>query len=192
MTYITWVAALMITGYWLFQIRVRKDYQNKGKLSPVSSLLELLFFAFHANMMYAFIPVSWGRLPPLSEHPFLHDLSLISIILGLFILAVSMVPLGFQRTMGLRSIHLQTRGLYRISRNPQVIGYSFLLIGYVISYFSMYSIGWLAVFIINILWMIRAEEEFLHKRFGEEYESYCRKVPRFLDARSFRNLMELI
>ena len=190
MTYVIWTVILMISGYWLFQVQVRKDYQKKDKLSWVPSLLELLFFAFHASMMYVFIPVAWGFLPPLSSHPLIHTLSLTGIIAGLIIVGASMIPLGFLGTMGLRSPRLKTSGLYHISRNPQVIGYSLILIGYIISYFSLYSIGWFVIFFINIHWMIHVEEEYLKKMYGEEYEKYCRQVPRFLDERSFRNFFK--
>jgi protein-S-isoprenylcysteine O-methyltransferase Ste14 len=188
MTYVIWVMTLMIAGYWLFLIQVRKDFQKKQKLSFISSFLQLLFFVFHASMIYVFIPVTWGHLPPLSEHILIHALSFMCIIAGLIIVAASMIPLGFQRTMGLRSMQLKTSGLYHISRNPQITGYAFVLAGYVISYFSLYSSGWFIIFFINIQWMIHVEEEYLKKMYGDEYEKYCRQVPRFLDVRSFRNI----
>jgi protein-S-isoprenylcysteine O-methyltransferase Ste14 len=187
-TYAIWAVVLIGSGYWLFRVHVRREYQNLGRLSIYSSFLELIFFAFHANMMYAFLPVSWSRIPPLSGNPILHAVSLICIILGFIILAVSMIPLGFRRTMGLKSKGLKTNGIYRLSRNPQVIGYSLLLIGYVVSYFSMYSLGWYILFGINIHWMVTAEEEYLGKLYGETYENYCLEVPRYLSAKSFRNI----
>ena len=160
----------------------------RGELTLQSSFLELVFFAFHAIMMYVFIPVTWLKLPPLSNHPVWHIVSLISILLGLIILGASMVPLGFKRTMGLKSSNLKTNGLYKISRNPQVIGYSFVLTGFIISYFSVYAIGWFVLFGINIHWMVLSEEEYLKKKYGEIFEAYLREVPRYLDARSFRNI----
>lgn len=187
-SYLIWTASLMVSGYWIFQRQVRKDYQKKEKLSYSTSFLELLFFAFHANMIYVFIPVAWGSIPPLSEKSILHALSVICIFVGLAILLASMIPLGFQRTMGVESRQLKTSGLYKFSRNPQVVGYSIMLITYVFSYFSLYSIGWIVIFFINIHWMIQAEEEYLQKIYGEDYVKYCRKVPRYLDIRSFRNL----
>jgi len=190
MTYIIWAVALMISGYWIFRIQVRGDYQKKGKLSFLSSFLEFAFFAFHANMMYVFIPVSWGRLPPLSGHPLWNLVSLVCIIVGLIIVATSMIPLGFGRSMGLQSRRLKTNGLYRLSRNPQLIGYSILLIGYIISYFTLYAIGWFILLWINIHWMIISEEEHLVKVYEDEYEDYCRKVPRYLDTRSIRNIFK--
>jgi protein-S-isoprenylcysteine O-methyltransferase Ste14 len=190
MTYAIWAAVLVGSGYWLFRIHIRQEYLRKGKLSFYTSFLELIFFAFHANMFYVFIPVSWGRLPPLPEHPFLYVLSLICIIPGLIILAISMIPLGFNRTMGLKSTGLKRNGLYRVSRNPQVIGYSLLLIGYVLSNLSIYSIFWFILFFINIQWMILSEEEYLTQLYGEEYDEYRRKVPRYLDGRSFRNIFK--
>lgn len=186
LTYAVWAVVLVFSGYWIFRIQIRRDYQYKGKLSLFTSFLELAFFAFHANMMYVFIPVSWSKLPPLSNHPFWHFVSLLAIVIGLIIVGASMIPLGFKRTMGLKPSRLKTNGLYSFSRNPQVIGYSLLLIGYIISYFNFYSIGWLVLFGINIHWMVLSEEEYLKKKYGLAYDEYMLKVPRYLSVRSFR------
>ena len=186
LTYAVWAVVLVFSGYWIFRIQIRRDYQYKGKLSLFTSFLELAFFAFHANMMYVFIPVSWSKLPPLSNHPFWYFVSLLAIVIGLIIVGASMIPLGFKRTMGLKSSRLKTNGLYSFTRNPQVIGYSLLLIGYIISYFNLYSIGWLVLFGINIHWMVLSEEEYLKKKYGLAYDEYMLKVPRYLSVRSFR------
>jgi protein-S-isoprenylcysteine O-methyltransferase Ste14 len=40
--------------------------------------------------------------------------------------------------------------------------------------------GWLVLFATMANLMILAEEEHLHKIYGEEYERYCKQVPRYL------------
>jgi protein-S-isoprenylcysteine O-methyltransferase Ste14 len=64
---------------------------KRGKLSPVSALLEFVFFALHANSMYLFVPVKWPNLPPLAKDTMLYYPSLIVMTLGFisFVFAIS-------------------------------------------------------------------------------------------------------
>jgi protein-S-isoprenylcysteine O-methyltransferase Ste14 len=72
-----------------------------------------------------------------------------------------------------------TRGLYRISRHPQVVGAGLVLLG------ASIAIGsWAAV----ILWMLGhlfghwgllAEEEACLKQYGDSYREYLQRVPRY-------------
>jgi protein-S-isoprenylcysteine O-methyltransferase Ste14 len=173
-------AGLVIAGILLFRFRVRSDYLRRGRLSPFSSFMELLFFALHANMIYLFIPVKWPDLPALTQDPVWYYPSLILIITGLTIVSGSLIPLGYLRTMGLKSRELKTGGLYRITRNPQVIGYYLILAGFFLSYPSVYSAGWIFIFGIVIHLMIITEEEYLSTIYGKKYEEYMKRVPRYL------------
>jgi protein-S-isoprenylcysteine O-methyltransferase Ste14 len=142
--------------------------------------MEFIFFALHANSMYVFIPVKWPDLPPLADEAVLYYPSLLFIIIGLIVVITAMIPLGYFRTMGLRSKKLKTSGLYNLTRNPQLIGYYLILIGFAVSYLSVYAVGWIIIFGISAHWMINTEEEYLLKIYGEEYEKYCKRVPRYL------------
>ena len=176
------LAALFLlgSGFVLFRYLVRNDYLKKGKLSPVSATLEFVFFALHANSMYLFIPVKWPNLPPLAKTTLLYYPSLFLIILGLVVVFIAMIPLGYNRTMGLKSKNLKTNGLYKFTRNPQLIGYYMLLIGFAFSYPSFYSAGWIIIFGIITHLMVITEEEYLLKIYGEKYKHYCKHVPRYL------------
>jgi protein-S-isoprenylcysteine O-methyltransferase Ste14 len=178
--YIIGSVFLLISGYFLFRVLVRNDYLKKGRLSYFTSFLELLFFALHANFFYVFIPVKWPNLPSLAENQFQYFSSLFWMTTGLAILLLSLLPLGFFRVMGLKSHRLKTTGLYKYSRNPQVIGYFLILIGFSISYPSLYSLGWLIVFSIVVHRMVLTEEEYLEKKYKDIYSDYRLKVPRYV------------
>ncbi|HUI26310.1 MAG TPA: isoprenylcysteine carboxylmethyltransferase family protein [Candidatus Kryptonia bacterium] len=75
---------------------------------------------------------------------------------------------------------LVCEGFYAHSRNPMYVGNFLLLGGLAVIYNSrwVYLIA-MPLFIGGIMSIIRAEEGFLHEKFGAEYEDYCRRVNRF-------------
>jgi len=86
---------------------------------------------------------------------------------------------------------LVCEGFYAHSRNPMYVGNVLLIVGLAIIYnsFWIYLIG-LPVVLGGILSIIRAEEDFLAGKFGDEYEEYCHRVNRFLPSlRGLRSTM---
>jgi protein-S-isoprenylcysteine O-methyltransferase Ste14 len=79
---------------------------------------------------------------------------------------------------------LVTDGPYAITRNPMYVGMAGLLAAHALG-----RGGWLtplpvAAFVAVIdRVQIRPEEEALRRKFGEEYDSYCARVPRWLGPR---------
>ena len=55
------IAALLLVGCaWIvFRIFVRRDYRNRGKLTPLSALLELLIFSACFAFPYTYNPADW-------------------------------------------------------------------------------------------------------------------------------------
>jgi protein-S-isoprenylcysteine O-methyltransferase Ste14 len=76
---------------------------------------------------------------------------------------------------------LVCEGIYAHSRNPMYVGNFLLLAGLVMIYHSLavYLVAF-PVYLLGIWTIIKSEEEFLAKRFGRDYEDYCRRVNRFL------------
>ena len=89
----------------------------------------------------------------------------------------------FRATIGLGD-KLITRGPYRYSRNPQYIGDSLNIAGYILlmNSWMVGIIGILGV-VLNLLAPF-TEEPWLEDRFGDDYRDYKRRVPRFLGCRT--------
>ncbi len=170
---------ILLFSFIVFRIIVRHDYLRKGRVSFISLLLEIAVFGLHANFLYFFTPEKWPALPSLSENPLIYYISLLFILLGLAIVFISMASLGYFRTMGLKAKELKTNGIYRLTRNPQIIGYALFLMGFALSYPSLYSLLWLITYGIIAHLMVLTEEEFLQKIYGKEYQDYCNRVPRY-------------
>ena len=109
-------------------------------------------------------------------------IGIIIISLGLLIDLWGTIVLGtnFRIELPKEEISLITTGIYRLMRNPIVMGVYLLLFG---SFFIIPTVLSMIFLIANVLTFdskIRDEEKFLAKRFGEEYKNYRIKVGRYL------------
>jgi protein-S-isoprenylcysteine O-methyltransferase Ste14 len=77
--------------------------------------------------------------------------------------------------------HLVVRGVYRYVRNPMISGVLFVLLGEVLITASLPLFG-LFLFggVVNAVYIPLVEEAGLVKRFGDEYRTYKRNVPRWI------------
>jgi protein-S-isoprenylcysteine O-methyltransferase Ste14 len=173
--YVVCSILFLLFSFFVFRIVVKNDYHKKHKLSISSYLLEIVVFALHANMMYLFVPASWP------------DSTIIQLVLfyfilvaGIIILLIAWFGLGTATSFGLDKGGLKTTGIYKYTRNPQLVGYGLVLISIVVLYPSWYSVGWFIQYVLISYFMIQSEEEFLSLRYGKNFEDYCKKVPRIL------------
>jgi protein-S-isoprenylcysteine O-methyltransferase Ste14 len=104
------------------------------------------------------------------------------IVAGFSITFYGYFDLGIENTYGADE-NLVTNGLYRYSRNPQyvasIIGYA----GIAIAAGSWIVWGLAAMAVLNYALMPLAEEPWLRKTFGDEYDEYMRTTPRFISLR---------
>ena len=178
--YLVYSVILLLSSFLVFRVIVRNDYLKNSKLSPVSYSLEFIVFAAHANLLYLFVPVKWPDLPSLPENLTLKIFFLGILCLGLVILIIAWFGLGSGRSFGQDKNKLNTRGIYKYSRNPQLVGYGIILLGFALLFISWYTLGWFVQYLVISYFMIRSEEEFLNLRYGEEYKKYCSAVSRVI------------
>ena len=101
------------------------------------------------------------------------------------------VDLGEEETRG-RIGELRTDGIYRYTRNPQVVGFVAAFAGTALLANSVLA-GALAVMVA--VWLpltIVAEEPWLREQYGEAYVEYCRDVPRFVGLRTVRRVVAVL
>ena len=180
---ILFLAFLLLSfAYFVFRRIVRRDYLERGKLSPLASMLQLLVFSVYFFFPHLFNPPEWAWFWKLSssETRYGQLIGLVIICIGFLVAFGTMAWFGIGKAFGLNVDGLTIQGPYKISRNPQVLGGYLLVIGTAIQWLSIYSIGWILMYAIIIHWMVMTEEEHLSQIYGEEYEKYCSKVPRYL------------
>jgi protein-S-isoprenylcysteine O-methyltransferase Ste14 len=178
-------AALLILGmaYITFRVICRRDYRNKGKLGWFASCMEFVVFALHANSAYMFLPASWPELPKLPDKKLQVFVGLGLAAIGFLLLVYAMSYLGLKKAFGQKVDGLNQTGVYRLTRNPQIVFYTILLVGFVMIWLSWHSIVWLILYFIIAHMMVITEEEHLRDVYAESYEQYCRQVPRYLFIR---------
>jgi protein-S-isoprenylcysteine O-methyltransferase Ste14 len=76
---------------------------------------------------------------------------------------------------------LVVKGLYRFVRNPMYVGVAWFVAGQAIVFGSIPVVIYIAgVWLCFHLFVMIHEEPTLRRKFGAEYEEYCRRVPRWL------------
>lgn len=108
-----------------------------------------------------------------------HAGGVLMLAVGIIGSVVSISQLGRERTEGVET-SLKTDGLYRYSRNPQVVANIVTIVGYLL---VMGTTAVVAVGVTGVIWLLLmpfAEEPWLEDEFGEEYVQYREDVPRYL------------
>ena len=181
-TYLLSAFFLLFAAYMIFRIFVRRDYLQHKQLSFASTTLESLIWLPFFLFPYIYNPRSWPAFWVLeADLPvFLIYAGAILIILGLIMGLTAMAWLGFRRAFGRQVDRLVQTGFYSLSRNPQVVGFTPLILGIALRWSSWYAAGWLLLYAAMIHMMVLTEEEHLKDVFGEEYVQYCSHVPRYI------------
>lgn len=180
-------AGLLMAGAWLvFRVFVRRAYRQKGRLGPLSSALELLVWAGYFAFPYVYNPPEWVSFwsteVPVGQT--LRSLGIGTILVGFAVAFGTMLWFGIGRAFGLQVTGLIQSGPYRLSRNPQLVGGSLLVLGAAVLWPSWYALGWIALYALIAHIMVLTEEEHLRNRFPAEFDRYCRLVPRYVGLRT--------
>ena len=86
-------------------------------------------------------------------------------------------------TSGVGGSYLVISGPFGYVRNPLYIGNILMYLGIGIMSLSLFpylQFGALVFFAVQYNLIVREEEKFLRKEFTDDYENYCKNVPRFI------------
>jgi len=97
------------------------------------------------------------------------------------------LDLGQDETTGLEG-ELRTGGWYRYSRNPQYVCYIAAMAAFAVLAATPLAVALCAVALPVWFVLPFAEEPWLRGQYGEAYERYAERVPRFLGVASLRAL----
>jgi protein-S-isoprenylcysteine O-methyltransferase Ste14 len=126
---------------------------------------------------------NWGINLSLFNPPsFAKPLSLVLWVVGFSLLFIGRFSMGSSFRIGSpkESTGLKVNGLFRFSRNPMYLGVFTTLLASVLSAFNPLMLLVVIFIIAAHHKIVLAEEKYLQKAFGEEYQSYCSRVGRYL------------
>jgi protein-S-isoprenylcysteine O-methyltransferase Ste14 len=103
-------------------------------------------------------------------------------VAGLFMAGASIVHLGKSISVGIprTKTELKTNGFYRFTRNPIYLGAFFMCAGSCL--FAIHPVNFLlfAIAISIHHEIVKKEEQFLERTFGEQWTDYSRRVRRYI------------
>ena len=109
-------------------------------------------------------------------------ISFLFIIVGSIFILSSLISLGHSIRLGIpiEDTVLKIKEMYKISRNPMYVGFNSLTISSMLftQNILIAVLGIYSIYIYHLI--IIAEEQFLEKRFGNEYDNYKRSTRRYL------------
>jgi len=119
---------------------------------------------------------------PSYSFPFSKILAYGLLILGLCLGVLSAFNLGNSTRLGLPDTvtEFKKSGLYKISRNPMYLGFNLITIASILFTLSpiLFINGLYSIFVYHFI--IKGEERFLEKRFGNDYLNYKKTVRRYI------------
>ncbi len=112
-------------------------------------------------------------------------------ILGVIVFICSVVTMKDSWRAGVQTnekTELVTEGIYKISRNPAFLGFDLVYIGILCMFFNYVQlIASLFAIVMFHLQIVKVEEDFLIKTFGDEYLVYKKKVNRYIGVKCDKN-----
>jgi protein-S-isoprenylcysteine O-methyltransferase Ste14 len=171
------IAVLLPVAGALVFARVSRDYARIGRLMRATTALQVGLFALHGASSYLFLESDFAALDAASP---LFGFALVLIGGGLILLVSTIGRFGVSRTMGNATGSLVCAGMYRKSRNPQLLFYGIVVVGYALLWPSWTGAIWVALYVALGLMMVRVEEQHLKRTHGKDYVDYCVRTPRFL------------
>ena len=169
--------SIVLAAYSLW--KVRRDYKVQGNLSAQAAVEVWASYTLH-TMLTGF--TAWHSFWPL---PISKTVS-VAIGVAFFFFGLGLYVAGiiafrsFKRASGLEANKLVTSGIYRWSRNPQMVGWGLVLLGVALIGRSILALILVALFWLMFRVTLVVEEGYLERVFGEEYRKYCSRTPRYL------------
>lgn len=164
---------------------IQTDQMGKGKAGIVK-IIELMLKSATITVLVVEIISIYSDISYVPE--MIRYAGFIIAVSGNIIFIISVVTMKDSWRAGVsetEKTELVTTGIYQISRNPAFLGFDLVYIGILAMFFNLILLLASVFAIIMIhLQIIKVEENFLIKAFGNEYMEYKNKVNRYMGRKS--------
>ena len=158
--------------------RLARDYRSRLRASIPTVALIWAFYAIHFGLvMLAAVRSIWHFSLP-APLAFGGGVMLTAVGAGLS-LSAAYAFWSFKRLNFLDNTRLVTEGIYRWSRNPQLVGWTLVLVGLGLVCGSAMVLFLALVFLVSTRLSLPPEEALLERLYGEAYERYRRRTHRY-------------
>ncbi len=105
---------------------------------------------------------------------FINQIGFVLFLIGLIIYLISIINYAYPHN------EINKDGLYKISRNPMYVGFFiyFLGVSFILASYIIFIV--LIVYQISCHYIIKSEEDWCLKVFGDKYLDYMKKVRRYI------------
>ncbi|KAL4420749.1 hypothetical protein ABPG75_010405 [Micractinium tetrahymenae] len=186
------LSSLLFTLY--HTVRFVKDMRQHLQTEARRDWRQLLRFGWNAIFWAAF--VLWYAAPPVaSVADYTGTPGAVMCLFGAALALVAALQVGHFSFMGSPQVprRLHTHGVYALLRHPQALGNMLFLIGFSLAGGAVWaSATFLLAFLLYRGTVVPAEERMLREAYGDEYEQYARRVPRFAWALVLLVLLECL
>ena len=152
-----------------------------GKSPVPVPILVLGKLALAASWLF-FLVKTLGIGTMLYDSALTRSLGIVLVVAGFVVLSLGFFYLGRSASVGLpeERTELKTRGVYRISRNPMYFGGFLISAGSCFLFIHPVNFLLCAIYCVIHHAIVIREEQFLEKRFGQQWREYKRQVPRYI------------
>ncbi len=163
-------------------VRARREFAMSGRVSRVTFFAMFVSYLGHTIVT---LVSAWQSVWPLPLNPMAAQVIGGSVgLVGFVVYLTARVQFrSFRLAWGLETNQLVTAGIYKFSRNPQMMGWVLFLVGVGLALKSGAALLLVLILFVGVLTWLPVEERFLEQRFGEQYRQYRDSVPRFIGQR---------
>ena len=112
--------------------------------------------------------------------PFTPMIPLLCIGLALYLLGMALFAASLKTVIQTPPDKLFSIGPYRFSRNPLYVAATIVFMGICVATANIVLAAYLAIAVLPQHFMILAEERICREKYGMAFESYMKRVPRYL------------
>lgn len=174
-------AATAIIGSLIVTLRTRVSLWPPGEHSGKAALHWGLVAIFDVALLVLAV-LEWNAW--ILPRPASLGVGLVLSGAGAWLFLASSRSMTGAETAGRAADTLHTEGLYARTRNPQYLGMIVGMVGFALLANALLVSVLVGLHVFWVLLLPFAEEPWLRERFGDQYEAYCERVPRFVDRRS--------
>lgn len=168
------LAGLAAGASWLLP-RMRREFETAGQMTGPTAAVMWCEYTAAAGLYLRF--VAGGRALP----PGPRAAALTAVVAGLGMTAADMSAFtGVGQVTGSSTGPLATGGIYRLSRNPQYVGYILAGTAGAVARRSTWALGLTAGYAAICHWWVHIEEQALERQFGDDYRRFRADTPRWI------------